>query len=74
METPACPPGTARTPSAWVGMTPHPDELSTDRPLIIEQLLLEADDLSAAGAPHDQVDDLIHAALELLTDQTQAVR
>ncbi|MDU1064748.1 MAG: hypothetical protein E7A56_07730 [Cutibacterium avidum] len=55
-------------------MTPHPDELSTDRPLIIEQLLLEADDLSAAGAPHDQVDDLIHAALELLTDQTQAVR
>ncbi|WP_301408990.1 hypothetical protein [Luteococcus sp.] len=42
-------------------MTTHPDELSTDRPLIIEQLLLEAD-------------DLITAALELLTDQTQAVR
>ncbi|MEL4506318.1 hypothetical protein AAEX63_15640 [Luteococcus sp. H138] len=55
-------------------MTTHPDELSTDRPLIIEQLLLEADDLSAAGAPHDQVDDLLHAALDLLTDQTQAVR
>ena len=55
-------------------MTTHPDELSPDRPLIIEQLLLEADDLSATGAPHDQVDDLIHAALDLLTDQTQAVQ
>ncbi|SJN22951.1 hypothetical protein FM114_03610 [Luteococcus japonicus LSP_Lj1] len=57
-----------------MGMTTHPDELSTDRPLIIEQLLLEADDLSAADAPHDQVDDLINTALELLTDQTPAVR
>ena len=55
-------------------MTTHPDELSPDRPLIIEQLLLEADDLSATGAPHDQVDDLIHAAQELLTAQTPAVR
>ena len=55
-------------------MTTHPDELSTDRPLIIEQLLLEADDLSAAGAPHDQVDDLIHTALELLTNQLPAVQ
>lgn len=55
-------------------MTTHPDELSTDRPLIIEQLLCEADDLSAAGAPHDQVDDLITAALNLLTDQTPAVQ
>ena len=55
-------------------MTTHPDELSPDRPLIIEQLLLEADDLSATGAPNDQVDDLIHAALELLTAQTPAVR
>jgi len=27
-------------------MTTHPDELSTDRPLVIEQLLLEADELS----------------------------
>ncbi|GAA1398072.1 hypothetical protein [Luteococcus peritonei] len=55
-------------------MTTHSDELSTDRPLIIEQLLLKADELSAAGAPHDQVDDLIHAALDLLTDQTPSVR
>ena len=55
-------------------MTPHPDELSTDRPLIIEQLLCDADDLSAAGAPHDQVDDLIHTALELLTNQLPAVQ
>ncbi|GAA1375539.1 hypothetical protein [Luteococcus sanguinis] len=52
----------------------RPDELSADRPLVIEQLLLEADELSAAGASHDQVDDLIHAALELLTAQTPAVR
>ena len=55
-------------------MTTHAVELITDRPLIVEQLLLEADDLSATGAPHDQVDDLIHAALELLTAQTPAVR
>ena len=55
-------------------MTTHSGEPSTDRPLIIEQLLLEADYLSAAGAHHDQVDDLIHAALELLTDQTPAVQ
>ena len=54
-------------------MTSTPLDLTADRPLIIEQLLLEADELSAAGAPHDQVDDLIHAALELLTNQTQAV-
>ncbi len=55
-------------------MTSTPLDLTADRPLIIEQLLLEADELSAADAPHDQVDDLITAALELLTDQTQAVR
>lgn len=55
-------------------MTSTPLDLTADRPLIIEQLLLQADDLSAAGAPHDQVDDLIHAALELLTKQTQAVQ
>lgn len=55
-------------------MTSTPLDLTADRPLIIEQLLLQADDLSAAGAPDDQVDDLIHAALELLTDQTPAVR
>ena len=55
-------------------MTSTPLDLTADRPLIIEQLLLEADDLSATGAPNDQVDDLIHAALELLTAQTPAVR
>ena len=55
-------------------MTSTPLDLTADRPLIIEQLLLQADDLSAAGAPHDQVDDLIHTAQDLLTDQTQAVQ
>ncbi|GAB2480328.1 hypothetical protein GCM10027030_12940 [Luteococcus sediminum] len=55
-------------------MTSTPLDLTADRPLIIEQLLLEADELSAAGAPNDQVDDLIHAALELLTAQTPSVR
>lgn len=54
-------------------MTTHSGEPSTDRPLIIEDLLREADELSAAGAPHDQVDDLLHAAQDLLTDQTPAV-
>lgn len=55
-------------------MTSTPLDLTADRPLIIEQLLLQADELSAAGAPHEQVDDLIHAALELLTAQTPAVQ
>lgn len=55
-------------------MTSSPLDLTADRPLIIEQLLLEADELSAAGAHHDQVDDLITAALERLTDQTAAVQ
>lgn len=55
-------------------MTSTPLDLTADRPLIIEQLLLQADDLSAAGAPDDLVDDLLHAALDLLIDQTPAVR
>lgn len=43
----------------------------TDTPLIIEELLLEADELSASGAPDHEVDALITTALELLTGRPQ---
>lgn len=42
-----------------------------DVPLLVEQLLLEADELSASGAPDHEVDALITTALELLTGGPQ---
>ncbi|GAB2469786.1 hypothetical protein GCM10027030_00610 [Luteococcus sediminum] len=41
----------------------YSDGLATERrpSPIFEQLLCDADELSATGAPHDQVDDLIDA-------------